>query len=70
MSCYLEEAAQLLRKSAEANEKENRAYSSCLQRGRERLAREFALLASIDRGLVPAELTADLVAQVIARQSK
>ncbi|MGY1439504.1 hypothetical protein [Streptomyces reniochalinae] len=62
MSRYLEEAADLLRKSADANE-----YYRCpltgrtdehrKTEGRERIAREFAALAAIDKGLLPAELT-------------
>jgi len=70
MSRYLEEAAQLLRKSADANEQENRGYPRSLQEGRERIAREFATLAAIDKGLVPVELAADLVAHIVARQGK
>ncbi|GAA2629808.1 hypothetical protein [Streptomyces axinellae] len=65
MSHYLEDAAALLRKSAETNEK---CYWGAdrgrlagddrrLMEGRERIARQFAVLAAIDKGLLPAELT-------------
>ncbi|WP_030888325.1 hypothetical protein [Streptomyces sp. NRRL S-1868] len=57
MSRYLEEAAALLRKSADTNEKKYAAYDSFLMEGRERIAKQFAVLAAIDRGLLPAELT-------------
>lgn len=65
MSRYLEEAAGLLRKSAETNEKQywgadrGRAAGNdrLLNEGRERIAKQFAMLAAIDKGLLPAELT-------------
>lgn len=57
MSLYLEEAAALLRKSADTNEKRNADYGDGLMQVRERIARQFAVLAAIDRGLLPAELT-------------
>lgn len=57
MSLYLEEAADLLRKSADTNEKRNADYGDGLMQVRERIARQFAVLAAIDRGLLPAELT-------------
>ncbi|WP_165906225.1 hypothetical protein [Streptomyces sp. Z26] len=57
MSEYLEDAAALLRKCVEENERLNRGLGCNLMNGRERLAREFAMLAAIDKGLLPAELT-------------
>ncbi|RAJ70245.1 hypothetical protein K378_01410 [Streptomyces sp. Amel2xB2] len=57
MSRYLEEAAALLRKSAETNERDNTGYDGLLMKGRERIAGQFATLAAIDKGLLPAELT-------------
>jgi hypothetical protein len=57
VSDYLEEAAQLLRKAAETNERENRTYAGHLAAGRERIAGQFAALAAIERGVIPAELT-------------
>jgi len=56
VSRYLEEAAALLRKAAEANEQENGKESfrrSALIEGRERIARQFAALAAIDSGQLP-----------------
>ncbi|MCY0931183.1 hypothetical protein OTB20_34380 [Streptomyces sp. H27-H1] len=61
MSRYLEEAAALLRKSVETNEREHAKWPSSLTEGRERIAREFATLAAIDKGLLPAEITADIL---------
>lgn len=57
MSRYLEEAAVLLRKSAETNERKNAEYARGLMEGRERIAKQFAVLAAIDKGMLPAELT-------------
>lgn len=60
MSRYLEEAAALLRKAAETNERENARWPESLATGRERIAREFATLAAIDNRLLPAEMIAEL----------
>ncbi|MFD5795626.1 hypothetical protein ACFWIO_19210 [Streptomyces diastatochromogenes] len=67
MSRYLEEAASLLRKSAQANEQRNLAYPLRLEEGRERIAREFATLAAIDKGLLPAEITEDVIRAIVGR---
>ncbi|WP_069883516.1 hypothetical protein [Streptomyces luteocolor] len=70
MSRYLEEAAALLRKSAESNEKQNNAKDyriDSLMEGRERIARQFATLAAIDKGLLPADITADVVRALTER---
>jgi hypothetical protein len=56
MNDYLEEAAALLRKAADQNEQMNRLTPSRLNQGRERLAKEFAKLAAIEKGLVPREI--------------
>ena len=66
MSNYLEEAAALLRKAAEKNERENAGqyYGKMLIEGRERIAMKFAQLAAIDRGLLPAEMVGELLAQI------
>ncbi|MFK8844713.1 hypothetical protein [Streptomyces sp. Ac-502] len=64
MSRYLEEAADLLRKAAEANEKENGTScfpASAANKGREQIALHFATLAAIDKGLLPAEMVQDVV---------
>jgi len=66
MSRYLEEAAELLRKAAKSNEEEHAAkYPRLLAEGRERLAREFAILGAIDKGLLPIEITEDVIESLI-----
>jgi len=65
MSRYLEEAAELLRKAAKTNEEDNEDYPSLLVEGCERLAREFAILAAIDKGLLPIEITEDVIESLI-----
>jgi hypothetical protein len=64
MSNYLEEAAQLLRKAADANERENARYPGALANGQERLAGQFAALAAIERGVIPAELMRDILDRI------
>lgn len=73
MSSYLEEAAAQLRK-ATAEYERNCAESSMptLSRGvlaekRERIAQGFATLAAIDNGLLPAEITQDVIAALVNR---
>jgi hypothetical protein len=61
VSRYLEEAATLLRKAADTNEAENARYKDLLGQGRERIAREFASLAAIDKGLLPADMVTDIL---------
>jgi hypothetical protein len=63
---YLEEAAALLRKSAEANEKPRTTYGSErsdreINEGRERIAMKFAQLGAIEHGVFPTELAAEMV---------
>ncbi|MFI1095117.1 hypothetical protein [Streptomyces sp. NPDC020917] len=67
MSRYLEEAAGLLRKSAQANEEQFGKGQSpkLLTEGRERIARQFAVLASIDKGLLPADLSHSILQQFV-----
>jgi hypothetical protein len=69
MSRYLEEAASLLRKASTEHERHyaDGLYVSSANEGRERIARGFAALAAIDKGLLPAEITQDVIAAVIAR---
>lgn len=69
MSRYLEEAADLLRKAARTNEDDNAGYARSLVQGRERIALEFATLAAIDKGLLPADITADVIKAVVDRQN-
>lgn len=66
MSRYLEEAADLLRKSAAATD---RCYGSKASGNgeRDRIARGFATLAAIDKGLLPAEITQDVIAALVSR---
>lgn len=67
MNSYLDEAAALLRKAAEKNERTYTASyeSNYLIEGRERIAMKFAQLAAIERGLLPAEMVAELLAHVV-----
>jgi hypothetical protein len=67
MSRYLEEAAELLRRSSTANEQKHATYPASLEQGRERIAREFATLAAIDKGLLPAEIAADILRTIADR---
>ncbi|MFD7705654.1 hypothetical protein [Streptomyces sp. NPDC059786] len=65
MSRYLEEAAELLRKAAKTNETDNEDYPGLLVEGRERIAQKFATLAAIDKGLLPVEISQDVIESVI-----
>lgn len=65
-SGYLEEAAALLRKVAEDNERENRSKSWELHPTRERIAHQFAGLAAIEMGVIPAALARDLLDRITA----
>jgi hypothetical protein len=57
---YLAEAAALLRKAAETNEKTNSGgYSSQLRDTRLAIAMRFAVLGAIERGALPSGLTDD-----------
>ncbi|TSB26120.1 hypothetical protein [Streptomyces benahoarensis] len=67
MSRYLEEAAALLRKSAQSNEERYRREGRWLDEGRERIAREFATLAAIDKGLLPADMVQDVLRSIAER---
>jgi len=73
MSRYLEEAAAQLRK-ATAEYEQNCAESSmptlsreALAVKRERIAKGFATLAAIDEGVLPAEITQDVLDAIVAR---
>jgi hypothetical protein len=69
MSRYLEEAANLLRKSAAATEQRyaGSQFPEVGNESRERIARGFATLAAIDKGLLPAEITQDVIAALVSR---
>lgn len=73
MSRYLEEAANQLRK-ATAEYERNCAESDIptlarktLAEKRERIAQGFATLAAIDEGMLPAEITQDVIAALVSR---
>jgi hypothetical protein len=73
MSRYLEEAAEQLRK-ATAEYEANCAASDipflakkALAEKRECIARGFAALAAIDNGLLPAEITSDVIDTLVSR---
>jgi hypothetical protein len=69
MSQYLEEAAALLRKAAQNNERANSHSGRVVGEGQERIARGFAQLAAIDNGLIPAEMVGDILASVIRAEA-
>jgi hypothetical protein len=68
---YLEEAAALLRKAAETNEKQHAdTYSrTYLISGRERIAMKFAQLGAIQRGVLPPEMVQDLLVAVLRTEA-
>ncbi|MEW9521777.1 hypothetical protein [Streptomyces tubercidicus] len=69
MSRYLEEAAEQLRKSAATNEKKNNrdGREKELNEGRERIARQFATLAAIDKDLLPGDVVQDVLRAITDR---
>ncbi|MBT2477620.1 hypothetical protein [Streptomyces sp. ISL-94] len=69
MSRYLEEAAELLRKSVKETEATaaRSGFPSSYNGDRMAVAREFATLAAIDKGLLPAEFTADILRAIADR---
>ncbi|MBA2951610.1 hypothetical protein [Streptomyces himalayensis] len=69
MSRYLEEAAALLRRAAEINEQKNGSMPFNRMAGQERIAREFATLGAIDKGLLPAEIVQDVLRALTDRQT-
>ncbi|MFD9276878.1 hypothetical protein ACFWD7_06245 [Streptomyces mirabilis] len=69
MSRYLEEAANQLRKASAATEQR---YAGALHpylgnESRQQIAQGFAALAAIDKGLLPAEITQDVIAAIVSR---
>jgi hypothetical protein len=67
---YLDEAAALLRKAADTNERRNTAFGTPrtdreMNEGRERIAMQFAQLAAIERGLIPAEMVGEMLAAAV-----
>lgn len=67
MSSYLEEAAKLLRKASKAYEDELEGEE--LGEARIRIAAEYAKLAAIDKGLLPAEMLTEVIAYM-GRQTR
>jgi len=64
MSRYLEEAAALLRdakKNLEARDAQSTLDLGGFNKERQALAQGFATLAAIDKGLLPAEITQDVI---------
>jgi hypothetical protein len=57
---YLTKAAALLDKASETNEKKHRDYAAWLIEGRERIARQYAVLGAIQRGVLPQEMAKEL----------
>jgi len=67
MTDYLAEAAALLRRAAADNETENGSSPSpawSANPGREQIAMKFAQLAAIERGVIPAEMVAELLREI------
>jgi hypothetical protein len=69
MSRYLEEAAAILRAASSDLEDTAKTIRGNWQPQRVELAREFATLAAIDKGLLPAEIVGTVVEAIIARNS-
>lgn len=68
---YLEEAADLLRKAADENEKRHaETFCNGLIEGQERIAMKFAQLAAIENGLLPPEMLGELLVQARAETSR
>lgn len=65
MSDYLEEAAQQLRKALGCYERVHHNYPSNLAEARLRIAEAFARLAAIERGILPAEQLATVLAEAL-----
>lgn len=71
MNEYLQEAARLLRKAAEENEKAHRpdsrfpSFQRSLIEGRERIAMKFAELGAIEAGVIPQEMLGELLQRLI-----
>ncbi|MFJ3950279.1 hypothetical protein ACIPXV_09440 [Streptomyces libani] len=69
MSRYLEEAAALLRNAVKVVEKKasQAQYGDPYNDERMVVAREFATLAAIDKGLLPAEMVQDVLRAITDR---
>lgn len=69
MSRYLEEAAQILRNASATNEQTISKYGDHRNYAAKRIeiAREFATLAAIDKGLLPAEVTTEVLQALVAK---
>jgi hypothetical protein len=65
MNDYLEEAATLLRKATVDNDGAWAHSELTRGEGRERIAKGFAQLAAIERGLIPAEMVGEIVASAV-----
>ncbi|WP_067812324.1 hypothetical protein [Actinomadura kijaniata] len=61
MSYYLQEAAKLLRRVSDYNEKANKDNPEVLNAKREQLAAAFAELAAIERGLRPTDMLFEIM---------
>lgn len=68
MNKYLDQAAALLAKAADANERENRGFSN-LHKHRLEIAERYAALGAIEAGVVPAALVQELLAALTARHA-
>ncbi|WP_236793244.1 hypothetical protein [Amycolatopsis sp. GM8] len=65
MSHYLTKAAELLEKVSADNEKQNgKGYPALLKDGRMEVAHAYALLAAIDKGLLPEQAAENLCSRL------
>lgn len=71
MSRYLEDAAEQLRKAAEAVDRQyaNANLPTAANEYRERIANGFATLAAIERGLLPASVVEAVVEAILTRNT-
>jgi hypothetical protein len=66
-SNYLEEAAELLRKASDHNERANASYPERRAEKQIALAGEFAKLAAIEKGIIPADMLAEVLERAQAK---
>lgn len=64
MSKYLEAAAELVKKAAEDNERRHASSPSFRESGQVEFAKLYALLAAIDKGLMPEAVAEEIYGQL------
>lgn len=63
MSKYLDAAAALVKQAADANERRNASSPHSRDRGRVEFAKLYALLAAVDKGLMPEAVAEEVYGQ-------